>query len=68
MKRDDEEMLTRGLKALAAEMESLIADLLAKCYYHQAHHHQEHHAAPAESAQQMESYAPPASLEEEPTA
>jgi hypothetical protein len=49
---------------MAAEMESLIADLLAKCYYHQAHHH----TAPADSVQQMESYAPPASLEEEPLA
>jgi biopolymer transport protein ExbB len=59
---------SKKVEIMAAEMESLIADLLAKCYYHQAHHHQEHHAAPAESAQQMESYAPPASLEEEPTA
>lgn len=29
----------KKIEIMAAEMESLIADLLAKCYYHQAHRH-----------------------------
>jgi biopolymer transport protein ExbB len=60
---------SKKVETMAAEMESLIADLLAKCYYHQAHHHQGHHTATAESdSQHMESYAPPGSMEEEPSA
>jgi biopolymer transport protein ExbB len=47
---------TKKVESMAADMESLVADLLAKCYYHQAQHfHAAHPAAP------MESYAPPAS-------
>src|SRR3954466_5624557 len=30
---------SKKVETMAAEMESLIAELLAKCYYHQAHHH-----------------------------
>jgi biopolymer transport protein ExbB len=44
---------TKKIETMAAEMESLVADLLSKCYYHQARHVSTHPAAP------MESYAPP---------
>lgn len=54
---------SKKVETMAAEMESLIAELLAKCYYHQSHH-----VAPAQSLSHMESYAPPAPLEEEPLA
>jgi biopolymer transport protein ExbB len=30
---------SKKIETMAAEMESLIADLLAKCYYHQSHRH-----------------------------
>ncbi len=42
---------SKKIETMAAEMESLIADLLAKCYYHQFHHQ----AAPA-PAREPESY------------
>ncbi len=44
---------TKKIETMAAEMESLVAELLTKCYYHLAHH------TPAASAGRMESYAPP---------
>ena len=45
--------LTKKVETMAAEMESLVADLLAKCYYHQTQH------LAAQSMPRMESYAPP---------
>lgn len=39
---------TKKIEAMAADMESLIADLLAKCYYHQ-HRYQSSAPAPEES-------------------
>jgi len=56
---------TKKVETMAAEMESLIADLLTKCYYHQAQHH--HHVASVAHVEESH-YAPPASLEEEPLA
>jgi biopolymer transport protein ExbB len=55
---------SKKIEIMAAEMESLVADLLAKCYYHQARH------SAVSSASSMESYAPPDALplEEEPLA
>jgi len=44
---------SKKIETMAAEMESLVAELLSKCYYHQAHH------PAASSAASMESYAPP---------
>ncbi len=44
---------TKKVEIMAAEMESLVADLLSKCYYHQARH------STTPSAASMESYAPP---------
>ena len=43
---------TKKVETMAAEMESLVGDLLSKCYYHQAQHL-------AHSSSPMESYAPP---------
>lgn len=45
--------LTKKIETMAAEMESLVAELLSKCYYHQARH-----VAP-QPLSHMESYAPP---------
>jgi len=48
--------LTKKVETMSAEMESLVADLLAKCYYHQTQH------LAAQSMPRMESYAPGAAL------
>jgi len=45
---------SKKIETMAADMESLVADLLAKCYYHQAQHHA------AQPTRPVESYAPPA--------
>jgi len=46
---------SKKIETMAAEMESLVADLLAKCYYHQAKYHV------AQSVSSASSYAPPES-------
>jgi biopolymer transport protein ExbB len=48
---------TKKVETMAAEMESLIAELLSKCYYHQVHH------TAAQPVMRSESYAPPAPAE-----
>jgi biopolymer transport protein ExbB len=54
---------SKKIETMAAEMESLIADLLAKCYYHQARQ------MAAQAPASMESYAPPEPMPlEEPLA
>jgi biopolymer transport protein ExbB len=45
---------TKKVETMAAEMETLVADLLAKCYYHQTHR-----LAAQMAASPEESYAPP---------
>jgi biopolymer transport protein ExbB len=50
---------TKKVETMAAEMESLVAELLSKCYYHQTQH------LAVQSMPHMESYAP---QEEEPLA
>ena len=47
---------SKKVEMMAAEMESLIAELLSKCYYHQAQQLQQYVQQPV---QRMESYAPP---------